>query len=207
MMKKILLGAAALSVMAAPAFAQSPAEVDLSASVGGACSAISAMGGVVSLGQLPLNGDGYLAGSVEGGEIWQAIPGGDFSALTSGSEVWCNTKGKVTVTGTALVHESLPVTDRGRTNDGFMRHIDLRINGFSFGGANGVSFGENGLNTGSSLDNATRSADRTSGGAFAGPVGGVAEMWLGDYIYNQGLARPLAGAYRAEWTFTVTPAA
>jgi hypothetical protein len=197
-MKTLLMAASALSLLAAPAFAQD-ANVDLTASVAEKCSSLAAFSTTIALGELPIDADGYLIGN--GG--FEDIAGGDLNDLTNDATVWCNTAATVTVAGTPLVHESLSdVNDSNRSYaDGFMRHIDLRIAGFSFGG---VSFG-NDLNSGNLLDNASGSLSESSTGAFAGPVTGQAQLWTGDYLYLQGPQRPLGGGYRAEWTFTVTP--
>ena len=199
-MKRIILAASALSLLAAPAAFAQNATVGVNASVENKCSAVGLASQTISLGQLPLDANGFLAGSGD----FDNIPGANLNALTSNKDVWCNTAANITIAGTPLVHSSLDQFDRGRGyTDGFTRHIDMRIAGFSYGG---VSFSDpEALNSGSGLDNATGSQTVNSNGAFVGKVNGTAQIWSGPAVYGQPKMRPLGGTYRAQWTITVAP--
>lgn len=197
-MKRIALAAAALSMMAAPAFAQVTSNTfDLNGTVSPACS-MPALGGTYNI-DIPVDANGYVNGGDQG---FTTIA--DLGALTSGMEVWCNTASSVTVSGTRLVHENYPINTGvyGLPGGQFTHTIPMRLANFSFGGPNGVSWGENQLNTGTTLDVKTGgvigSDTKTSAAHFAGGVSGQLQIWNAD-------RRPIAGDYRAQWSVTVSP--
>ncbi len=192
-MKTILMGAAALSLIAAPAFAQD-VNVTFTGNVAPTCD-VPQFDRVVPV-NLALDADGYLNGG--DGEFTTVF---DLGALLNGVEAWCNTVTTVEVTGTSLVNAAGGgVNGIYGLSNGFTATIPMRIADLSIGGANGVSWSGEELNTGSGLDGVggnPASSDKTSAGAFAGPIEGEVQIWNADL-------RPVAGDYTATWTLTVT---
>ena len=193
-MKTILMGAAALSLIAAPAFAQDT-SVTFTGNVAAKCD-VPQINETVPV-NLALDADGYLNG---GNKDFTTVF--DLGALLNGVEAWCNTATTVEVTGTSLVNAAAGgVNGIYGLSNGFTATIPMRIADLSIGGTNGVSWSGEELNTGAGLDGVggnPASSDKTSNGAFAGPVSGLVQIWNAD-------KRPVAGAYSAQWTVTVAP--
>src|SRR5690606_29974462 len=128
----------------------------------------------------------------------------DLGPLSGGAEVWCNTASAVTVSGTRMVHENYDVNTTGTyglPGTNFTHTIPMRLADFNFGGANGVSWGTNDLNTGTTLDiegGAPGTETKNSAAHFSGGVSGQLQLWNAD-------RRPIAGNYQAIWTINVSP--
>ncbi len=191
-MKTILMGAAALSLIAAPAFAQD-VQANFTGNVAATCD-VPQFNQTVPV-DLTLDANGKLNGG--DGEFTTIF---DLGQLLAGEEAWCNTSTSVTVTGTSLVNSAAGgVNGIYGLPNGFTATIPMRIADLSIGGANGVAWSGQQLNTGAGLDGSGGggSSTKTSAGAFAGPMSGLVQIWNAD-------RRPVAGAYSAQWTVTVT---
>lgn len=188
-MKRILLAASALAMIAAPAAAQTYSggasdSVVLSGSVAKACN-IMGTGATIDLTpSLAINDQGFLT-----------IPANQFTEVAdlgaAFGDVWCNTKANVTMSGDLLSADGITSTANNYAGAGFTHKIAVGIFNLDVGGV-AVPF----INTG---------ADQFSGSAqsvqhFAGPVTGSLR------IFNDGSRRPIAGTYEATWTLTVAPA-
>ena len=185
-MKKILLGAAALSLFAAPAMAQDGASVNLGGTVAELCT-VSGGGANISLNPyLGVNSDGFLANIAPNQFTEVADLGAAFG------NVMCNTPGTITLSGDLLSADGRTSTANNFAGPGFTHKIAVRATGMNFGG---VTLGD--INTGN--DQFSRSV--TSSSWFAGAITGSLQ------IFNDASRRPIAGDYEATWTLTVAPAA
>lgn len=193
-MKKLLLAAAALSLMAAPAYAQTH-TLAFEGSVAAKCHLPEVNTTYDLTTELEIGDDGYLVNGNNMG--WTTVL--NLSGQFGGASAWCNTATDVSVTGNRLVHESLPpTTTHSMYNNipaGFTRTLPMQLVNFSVGGAGGVTFPT--LNTGNNLD-AGNAVIQSSVGPFAGPISGEFQLWN---HFN----RPWAGDYVATWTLTFTP--
>ena len=185
MMKKILLGAAALSLFAAPAFAQDGGQVNLNGDVAELCT-VSGAGDSIDLTPfLAVNSDGFLN-----------LPANQFTTVADLGDafgnVMCNTAGTITLSGDLLSADGNTSTANNWAGPGFTHKIAVRATGMNFGG---VTLGD--INTGQ--DQFSRSVNSTRW--FAGAIAGELQ------IFNDATRRPIAGEYDATWTLTVAPAA
>lgn len=196
-MKRILLAASALSLLAAPAFAQNNSAVTFNGTVGSACVVPSVNQTFDISANLVLDANGFLAAAAPG-SFADLV---DLGALTSGTDAWCNTATTVAVAGTSLVNAAAGGVNGiygGIAGGDFTATIPMNLEGLSIGGAHGVSWPTHGdLSTGGGLDGGQIQSE-TSASAFAGPVEGVLQIW-------SPTLRPVAGSYTSTWTVTVTP--
>lgn len=205
-MKKILLAASALSLLAAPAFAQTAnASVTLNGNIGEACGVTGALltNNTFPV-NMPIDSNGRLALAPTFGDN----PIATAQQLFGNGEIWCNASARITVTGTPMLHTSLPLqNNHARPAAGeFTGIVDLNLridatNGFKIGN---VQFPAGRLNTGAGLDvggggNVSGVAHVDSAGAFAGQMEGTM------FLYGGEPRRLLAGDYRSQWTITVAP--
>lgn len=191
-MKKILMAAAALSMFAAPAFAQDGGDIVLSGEVAERC-AVSGTGATIDLTPfMAVNDSGFLA-----------LTPNDFTTVAdlgaAFGNVWCNTAGTITLAGDLLSADGSTNTANNAAGAGFTHKIAVRATGMSFGtaGNGAISVPLADINTG--LDQFSRSV--TSSKHFAGPAVGSLQ------IFNDASRRPIAGVYEATWTLTIAPAA
>lgn len=187
-MKRLSFAAAALSLMASPAFAQTTHGLEFNGTVAPMCH-LPVVNHVHDLtAMLQIGDDGHFVG---GSSIVFNLTD-EFGGATA----WCNTVATVEVRGNRLVHESLPAdttaSAHGNNPVGFTRTVPMVLRNFNVGG---LAF-PSPLNTGSNLDGIPQSL--TSTGPFAGPITGRFELL-------RGANRPWAGDYRATWTLTFTP--
>lgn len=188
-MKRIILAASALSLLAAPAFAQSYSggasdSVVLSGSVAKACNIMGSGATIDLTSSLAINDEGFLQ-----------IPANQFTQVAdlgaAFGNVWCNTKANVTMSGDLLSADNNTSTANNWAGTGFTHKIAVGVFDLNVGGV-AVPF----INTGSDQFSASAQSDKH----FAGPVTGSLR------IFNDATRRPIAGQYEATWTLTVAPA-
>lgn len=184
-MQKILFAAAALSLVAVPALAQTntaSSTVNLSATVASLCG----QGNHISGGQLP-----YASST----PVVLADANGQFSGAANISlgfgNIWCNAPSKVKVTASPLKTATAVGDDIGS----FTNSFDLRVSGGAMIYAGGATL-------------TTAGADATTGDV---PVTHAFETGTGQYskvnidvLPNAGNRRAVAGTYAGSVTFTVT---
>ncbi len=188
-MKRIILAASALSLLAAPAFAQSYSggasdSVVLSGSVAKACNIMGSGATIDLTSSLAINDEGFLQ-----------IPANQFTQVAdlgaAFGNVWCNTKANVTMSGDLLSADGNISTANNWAGTGFTHKIAVGVFDLNVGGVAVPN-----VNTGQDQF----SASAQSAQHFAGPVTGSLR------IYNDATRRPIAGLYEATWTLTVAPA-
>lgn len=196
-MKRILLAASALSLLAAPAFAQNNSNVVFNGTVGSACDVPSINTVFDISAQLVLNADGFLANGNDAG-FTDLV---DLGVLTAGVDAWCNTATTITIAGTSLVNAAGGGVNGiygGIAGGDFTATIPMNLEGLSIGGTHGVSWPVHGqLSTGGGLDGGNTQS-LSSATAFVGPIEGVLQIW-------NATLRPVAGSYTSTWSVTVAP--
>lgn len=202
-MKKILLVAAALSTLAAPAFAQVNGSVTVTASVNKACGLTGTLrsGNVPVV--LPVGNDGRLTGTTGGFQENNLLTADE---MFGDVNVWCNSPANVTVSGEPLHLPGAVFLGEGVQNPalpaGFTDYVPLalRTSSTSAFSVAGYAFPVD-LNTGAGLDNATKSQTMAIPSAFAGELVGNLKFWGAEQ------RRLIAGSYTATWTINIAPAA
>lgn len=182
-MQKILLAAAALSLVAAPAFAQNSANstVTLTSSVAKLCG----VGNHTSGGSLPFDSTHVVTLADGNGQF-----GGETGISLGFGNMWCNAPASVTVTASPLKAQA-PVT---AGDNSFTNSFDLSVSGGAMIYANGQSV-------------TTAGADASVTGsvahAFETGTGQYSKVNI-DVLPNAGNRRAVAGTYAGSVTFTVT---
>lgn len=144
-----------------------------------------------------INSDGYINGTPN-----TTLVVADLSDYFE--SIWCNSAGAtITLAGTRLTSSNGPAGGSGASNwagSGFDHEISLIFRGLAFSAvvpANApVWQGGNSLSTGA--DQTSKQANATTW--FEADVIGEIGIW------NDPTRRPIAGAYSATWTLTITPA-
>lgn len=185
-MQKILLAAAALSLVAAPAFAQSntaSSAVTLTSSVDKLCG----QGDHISGGDLPFDATHVVDLANNAGQFI-----GETGISLGFGNMWCNAPASVTVTASPL-KSSTPV---GQDDGSFTNSFDLRVNA---GGAM--------VYVGPGATVTTNGADASVTGSVAHAFETGTGQWSKvniDVLPNAGNRRAVAGTYAGSVTFTVT---
>lgn len=204
-MKKILLAAAAaaaLSTVAAPAFAQVNGSVVVTATVDKACG----LTGTLNSGNipvvLPISSDGRLNGTTGGFQENNLLTA---DQMFGDVNVWCNAPANVTVTGEPLQLPGARIMPENVQNPdlpiGFTDNVPLtlRTSSTELFTVAGYEF-QTDLNTGAGLDNATKSQTMNIPSAFSGELVGNLKFWGAEQ------RRLIAGTYTATWTISIAPA-
>ena len=189
-MKAILMGAAALSLLAAPAFAQSQ-EVEVTGNVEAQC----------GLGNQSGGGTGGYTASVDMGDISDANGFLDTnkSVDIGFGNVWCNSPADLSLEASAFETAS-PVTDTGS----FRNSVDMIVDGAQTTYAAGSIFvyfgGATEARTGSPAQFSIPQEFETGTGRFQ-----AARVRLSLPAGNPGNDRPVAGDWSGTVTLTVQP--
>lgn len=183
-MKTILMAASALSLLAAPAFAQSTgsSSVVVNGSVAGMCGVGNQSGGGTTTGNTPvslgslIDGDGFL--SVAAKTI-------DFGNM------WCNKAATLTVSASILQGDQPVGPDTGS----FVNQLDMHVSGAVLDTYMGGAVAHTGTDAVASIGHAFETGTGTYSKATLNvtlPAGTV------------GNDRPVAGAYTGTVTFTAS---
>ena len=183
-MKRIIMAATALTLIAAPAFARDgTSQIEIGGSVAGQCGAGNQSGGgsastpTIALGELT-DGDGFL----------------DVSAVELGfGNMWCNTAANLTMSASALSTD-VDVLD----TSSFVNTLDMVVNGAVIDTYFGTPAGSS-ARTGEDLEGSIAHAFETGNGQYSKAMLNV-ELPQG----TVGNDRPVAGDYTGTVTFTAS---
>lgn len=191
-MKSILMGAVALSLIAAPAFAQSAsADIELGGTVAPACGLGNHISGA-SVNPLWAQGDVTVDMVDAEGQF-----NGDFFDDRSVGNVWCNAASNVTFTVTPFA-TSNSSTDTGSFSNSFVVRVTTDM---------GVYFGAGVGAVVASTKTVNGTASGSTAGAFETGLGRFSGMdieVLPEIGSGGNNKRPVAGAYTGSVTFTAS---